>query len=471
MLNKDIKPDHGSFRDPSSRVYKLNNGERIIRGLNEEALNNFRKLSNENFYKDFVENGHVIKSKEISLELKDSTITKWNGYIEHEKIKLISYPYEWTFSMLKDAALLHLKLLEISLNNGWIIKDSSPYNIQFIGSKPIFIDTPSFKPWDKGEPWSAYRQFTSNFLIPLMLKAYLDINYLNLIRSSLDGIPPTEAIKFFSVKKYFKRGVLSHIFLPSRVEKNILKKERNNAPAKNRNQNFHSKTMVIALVNSMTRLIQSLNLKKINTDWSEYENTHSYKELDFISKKEFIQKNISNKNYIQTIDIGCNSGEFSEILSKFSRQTISIDNDSGAIEKLYKRTSMNVDSNITPLIIDIANASPSQGFFGSERKSFDQRIKPDLILCLALIHHTRITSNIPNEIFISYLKSNNCDVIIEWVDREDEMVKKLMKNKSECYEDYNLNAFTEEIGNHFIIKDSMTLKKGKRKLFYITPKA
>lgn len=473
MSNNSLIADMGSFRDPGNKVYSLENENRIIRGLNKINLENFRKISSEPFYKDFEQNCYVVKSKEVSDEISNlrNLDYRWEGYIEHDKINLITYPYEWSFSMLKDAALLHLNLLEISLNNGWIIKDSSPYNIQFIGSKPIFIDIPSFKPWEHGEPWLAYRQFTSNFLIPLMMKAHLNIDYIKYIRSSLDGIPAIEAVKFFKgISNLFKRGVISHIYLPAKIENQILKKERDDAKAKNRNKNHHSKTMVLALVESMKKLVEKLKLKNISTDWSNYTNTHSYNEIDFIAKKNFIQKNIATKNYQQAIDIGCNTGEFSQILDKFSERTISIDNDFGAVEKLYNKISHNNNSSITPLVIDIANTSPSQGFFGNERKSFDQRIEPSLILCLALIHHTRITSNIPNKVFIEYLKSHNCDVIIEWVDRDDEMVKKLLTNKSESYEDYNIKTFTSEIVENFLIKESISLKGGKRKLFFLSPK-
>ena len=189
--------------------------------------------------------------------------------------------------MLKDAALLHLNLLEISLKNGWIIKDSSPYNIQFIGSKPIFIDIPSFKPWEHEEPWAAYRQFTSNFLIPLMMKAHLNIDYIKYIRSSLDGIPAIEAVKFFKgINNLFKRGVISHIYLPSKIENQILKKERDDAKAKNRNKNYHSKTMVLALVESMKKLVKKLKLKNISTDWSNYNRSI----IDLFNQKDNFEK-------------------------------------------------------------------------------------------------------------------------------------------------------------------------------------
>ncbi len=473
-MENRIKLNDGSFRDPCNRVYELQEPNakniRLIRGLDKKSLDNYRKLSETDFYAAFVQKKMVVISEEITSDkINKDLIEKWDGFIEHNKISFISYPYEWTFSMLKDAALLHLDLLESSLENGWILKDATPYNIQFQDTQPIFIDIPSFEPWIEGEPWNAYRQFCSNFLTPLLIKAHLNIEYINLLRSSLDGIPPTEAIKFFSGFKIFKKGVIPYIYFPAKIENNIIKNERDNAASKNRKPRRHTKIMVISLVQSIKNLIRKIEFKAEHTNWSKYDKTHSYSDNDFNTKKEFIEKHASGKLRNQIWDIGCNTGTFSEICSKYCDQVISIDADFAAIENLYLSEKNKTNSNILPLIIDISNISPSQGFAGKERKGFDKRGKPDLIICLALIHHIRITSNIPNSIFIKYLRSLNSDVIIEFVDRQDEMVKKLLTNKKEKYADYNRDQFIYEIKQYFTIIDRQPLKTNKRELFFITP--
>ena len=234
--------------------------------------------------------------------------------LSHKKISFISYPYEWTFSMLKDAALLHLDILESSLENGWILKDATPYNIQFEGSHPMFIDIPSFEPWSEGEPWNAFRQFCSNFLTPLLIKAHLNIEFTNLMRSSLEGIPPSEAIKFFNGFKIFKKGVIPYIYFPSKIENNILQNERDNAVSRTRKPKRHSKAMVIGLVQSIKKLIKKTESKAGHTDWSKYDKTHSYNDVDFDTKINFVEKHASKKKRNQVWDIGCNTGTFSENL-------------------------------------------------------------------------------------------------------------------------------------------------------------
>jgi len=79
--------------------------------------------------------------------------------LRHERIPFVSYPYEWTFSMLRDAALLQLDLNLAALEEGMILKDSTPYNVQFRGSKPVFVDIGSFERLREGAPWVGYRQF------------------------------------------------------------------------------------------------------------------------------------------------------------------------------------------------------------------------------------------------------------------------------------------------------------------------
>ena len=474
-MGATVNMNSGSFRDPDNRVYEIgsdNNKKRILRGLSHNALTTYNALVEQEFFKKLLNSSEVVKTNlllEDQNEVKKILADGWAAVIEHEPIPFITYPYEWTFSMLKDAALLHLKLIEKSLENGWTMKDATPYNIQWIGSKPIFIDIPSFQPWKVGDPWVGYRQFCSMFLTPLLLKAHLGIDHLPQLRSYLDGIPPTEAIKYFSGIKSLKKGVLSHIVFPAKVEKSIEKKERDDAPAAKRSSGKQSLAMVLGLVQSLTRLVQKLSIKNEHTDWSQYDKTHSYNEIDFELKKDFISKHASSthRNYIW--DIGCNTGTFSRIFSENCKNVISIDGDHNAVEQLYLVEKQDPTSNILPLVMNIGNISPNQGWAGKERLAFDHRIKPDLVLCLALIHHIRLSANIPNYLFLKWLRSLDAEIIIEFVNRNDEMVEKLLTNKKEQYEDYNLDQFIQDTGEYFTIKDRTSLKEGKRELFYLNP--
>src|SRR5690606_22540322 len=97
--------------------------------------------------------------------------------LRHERIPFISYPYEWTFSMLKDAARLHLDLLLAAVPEGIITKDGTAYNLQWRGAQPVFIDSGSCERRREGEPWAGYRQFCQTLLSPLLLQSHLDIGF------------------------------------------------------------------------------------------------------------------------------------------------------------------------------------------------------------------------------------------------------------------------------------------------------
>ena len=481
MRNKmktGLEANTGSFRDPVNRVYEVtpkssNEKIRILRGLNKDALAIYQKLSGEAFFRKALDACHVVQTELLAADDEDARAVMkegWAGALEHDPIPFVTYPYEWTFSMLKDAALLQLHLIEKSLENGWTLKDATPYNIQWIGSRPVFIDVPSFQPWEEGEPWVGYRQFCSMFLTPLMLRAHLGIDHLPILRSYIDGVPPMEAAKYFTGTKRLKNGVLSHIIFPAKVENSIVKRERDNAPARQRTSHKQSKAMVLGLVQSLTRLVHKLSIKIKHTDWSKYDKTHSYPEVDLDAKKAFVLKHAATNQRQYIWDIGCNTGTFSRISSKCCSQVISVDGDHDVVEQIYLAEKMNAGSNILPLVMNLANVSPGQGWAGSERRAFDQRRKPDLVLCLALIHHVRLSANIPNALFLKWLRSLEAGVILEFVNREDEMVVKLLTNKKEQYEDYNLGQFTAEAERFFTIKAQESLKGGKREIFYLTPR-
>jgi SAM-dependent methyltransferase len=472
-----VEPAAGSFRNPSNRVYILsgrqNEKPRILRGVDASTSAEMQALLQSDFFKGFLDKGLVVDTKMLAKNDPLASMVYdagWKSVLEHEPVPFVTYMYEWTFQMLKDAALLHLRLLSKSLENGWTLKDSTPYNIQFIGNRPVFIDLPSFKPLAEGEGWLSYRQFCNMFLTPLLLRAHLGIDHSGLFKANLDGIAPTEAAKYFYGLKRFKKGVLSHILFPAKVEARILRQERDDAEASERVGRKQSKTMVLGLVDSMRRLIRSLKIDLEHTDWSDYDQTHTYNDQEHEAKKAFVEKHAASKVRNQVWDIGCNTGDFSRIAAQGDTYVIALDGDHNAIEKLYFRQKKEKNEKILPIVMNLSNMSPNHGWAGTERMAFDERTKPDLILALALIHHTRMSANIPNDMFIKWLHSTGADVILEFVDRHDEMVVKLLTNKKEKYEDYNLDQFRKDVDHYFQVADEEELKGGKRRILYLSPK-
>lgn len=465
--------DSGSFRDRANRVY--DNGLIIRRGINADVLGHWNALRKADFFKRLAANQDV-----VATETGAAGDDRWAAYLDHERIPFISYPYEWSFGMLKDAALLHLHILEKAIPAGWILKDASAYNVQWRGAQPTFIDIPSFEPYVEGRPWSGYRQFCMMFLYPLMLRAYRGIDYLPFLRSSLEGIDPIAADQILSGFTRFRKGVLGHVYLHSRMQARYRNKDLDEAKSltegagadgpKQQKRGRHSFAMVMGTIDGLRRTVERLEVRDRRTTWGNYDSEHSYAEASFDLKKSFVQKHVEARRRSLAIDFGCNTGTFSRICSKNTDYVIAVDGDEKAIDRLYCQLKSERMENILPLVANLGNISPSQGWRGRERRSFDDRAKPQLILCLALIHHIVITANIPLAEFLDWLRHFDSEVILEWVGPDDDMTKMLLRNRLDQYSELSESNFRSIVDRHFSVEDTASLKGGVRKLLYLRPR-
>ena len=469
-----LTADGGSFRDPSGRVYVFRDraGEqRVVRGLTGAAAADLKRLLAEPFFERMVADGDVAATRFLCPDDPTAAAVTdhgWASAVEHVPVEFLTWPYEWPFSMLKDAALLQLRLLETCVQSGWMLKDATPFNIQWAGTRPLFVDIPSFVPREDGEYWQGYRQFCSLFLIPLMLTAHLGIPHQPLLRSNLEGIPPEEAARYFRGVRRLKRGVPSHVWFPARVEAWMHKRGGAGQPSSRRQQ---STTALLALLADLGRLVNRLAYSRSSPSaWSRYSETHSYGPGDLQRKMAFVGKHTAVARPRLLWDLGANTGVFSRIASRHSDTVVAVDGDHDAADVLYRDTRGGTERNIIPLVMDLANPSPGQGWAGRERAPLNERRSPDMVLCLALIHHLRISANIPVSHFVDWLRSLNATVIIEFIDRDDEMFVKLAANKREDYADYTPGNFQSEVAKRFTIEDRMGLKSGKREMLLLEPR-
>ena len=468
--------DGGSFRDRANRVY--DDGTIIVRGVDELALANWTALRSQEFIGRLIKQGKVV---ETSLFDRHAPIpgAPWAGYLVHQRVPFVTYPYEWSFNMLKDAALLHLDILEQAIPAGWTLKDATAYNVQFIGSRPIFIDVPSFTKRPPGQPWAGYRQFCMMFLYPLMFSAYAGIDYLPFLRGSLEGIEPRTADQVLGAARRFRKGVFGHVHLHARIDERYREKDLDEArkltedagkrPSK-RKQARHSEAMLLGMIQGLRRTICKLKAPGERTAWGSYETGHSYAEASLEAKKDFVNTVVKERRRQLTWDIGCNTGTFSRIAAENSDYVLAMDGDIKAIDQLYERQKDAHDERILPIVINLANVSPAHGWRGVERKSLEQRGNPELILCLALVHHIVISANIPLGEFINWLRDFDCDVVIESVGLQDDMTQMLLRNRVNQYSELEDANFERVIGERFQILRSEPLKGGVRKIFHLTPR-
>ncbi len=471
-----IIADEGSFRDRNNRVYRSDT--RVLRGVSSEALRNWQDISQETFFRDLVAAGKVVVTDDVSssVDAEHATLRTWEGVLAHQLIPFISYPYEWSFGMLKDAALLHLDIIEEAISNGWILKDCSAYNVQWANCKPIFIDIPSFERYAEGDPWRGYRQFCMMFLYPLMLKAYKGIDFGLLLRSNLEGIDPVFAAKLLGGPTRLRKGVFSHVHLHAKMQERAAKRElaearRLTESAKGElSKSFrarHSLAMVLGTIQGLRRTVEKMRSPDEQTTWGNYDTDHSYSDASLEAKKRFVVKHASAAQREMVWDIGCNTGTFSRLCEPYAENVISIDGDAKSIDRLYHHERAREKSKLLPLIVNLSNVSPNQGWRGAERKALEKRGRPQLVLCLALIHHMVIAANIPMDEFVSWLHELGGDLIIEFVSATDDMSRMLLRNRVDQYQNYTVERFEELVAQKFTIVDSEELKGGHRKIYFL----
>lgn len=463
-----IQFESGSFRDRNGRVYY--HGDQVYRTISSEALEDWKLLSNALFFSRAMNEVKIIPTELAPDQNKSASIENCAAVLKHEPISFVSYPYEWCFSMLKDAALLQLELLSAALKEGFILKDSSPYNIQWKGTNPVFIDVLSFTKLDAGQTWTGYRQFCELFLYPLLLQSYKDIPFHSLLRGNLDGIPPDVCNKMFGLRDRFRPGVFKHVYLHSKLQ-NSYGSTNQNIQHQLKNAGF-AKELIEANIKGLEKIVENLTWKRNKSEWSHYSAGEvSYNDADRTEKQTFVRTCVLSHQWGLAWDFGCNTGDYSRIAAENSEHVVAFDADQLAIETLYKQLKSEKDQKILPLVMNLTDASPNLGWRGNERKDLLRRGSPDLILCLALIHHIVIHANVPLDEFIEWLAALKASLIIEFIGKEDPMVKRLLQNKSDQYYDYDQRRFESGLLRYFHITDSKVLGSGTRTLYFGMPKS
>ena len=462
----------GSFRDRDSRV--VVSDDAIYRALSPEGAEDWEAFSGSPLLEQLTAAGKVIGTREVdpsvlgeSQDLLPTGITK---VLEHDRVPFVSYPYEWTFSMLQDAAKLQLELGAAAIDSGLGLKDATPYNVQFIGSQPTFIDIGSFEKITEGEPWIAYRQFCMLYLYPLLFQAHKDIPFHPWMRGSIDGIQPIDAIKVFSLRDRLRRGVFLHTSLHARLDRRANKSGPGSAEENKTNRQVKP-GQIKAQLESMNRLVSKLKWKAGETSWSGYRQSNTYSDEDDRRKQAFVGEVAAQLKPGLTWDMGCNDGAYSRIAAESSERVVAFDFDHATVEALYRSLREEGNTKILPLVSNLADPSPALGWRGLERKTLADRGAPDLMLALALIHHVSISANIPIADFLQWARDLETTLLVEFPKRTDPMVRALLANKHEgANPDYEEGNFERELEKRFEVERREELPSGDRILYLARPR-
>ncbi len=444
-----------SFRDPSGFLFRRDGS--LYRQVNAIYKEDYDHLAGSGLYESLVDSGLLVSHEEVSL----SYATGEGAYkiLKPDVIPFVSYPYEWCFSQLKDAALATLEIQRRALDFGMTLKDSSAYNMQFKQGRPVLVDTLSFERYREGEPWVAYRQFCQHFLAPLALMSFTDIRLSQLLRVYIDGIPLDLASSLLPFSTRLRFSLLTHIHLHARSQRHFADKTVN---ARGRQM---SRLGFLGLVDNLESAVKKLNWRPKGTAWAEYYEDTNYSERALQHKKQLVEGFLDEIGPDTVWDVGANMGLFSRLASDRGIRTISFDIDPAAVERNYLECVEKGEANILPLLLDLTNPSPSIGWENRERMSILERAPADTVLALAFIHHLAISNNLPLQRIAALLGRICHSLIIEFIPKDDSQVQRLLSSREDIFPDYTREVFESTFAEYFTMRGRAGIADTRRTLY------
>ena len=446
-----------SFRDPSGFMYE--SGGQYYRVVTDKYRQTYDQFIASGFSKHLIKSGKMIPFTEVDHDEQWDDGGNVYKTLHPEQLQHISYPYEWCFSQLKDAALLTLDIQLEALEHGMSLKDASAYNIQFHQGRPVFIDTLSFENYEEGKPWVAYRQFCQHFLAPLVLASYVDVMSLKLSRIFIDGVPLDYAVSQLPWKAKIRPAIFAHLVLHARAQSS-------HSDDQVRKERKIGKNAIMGIIDNLKSLVVSLQWKHTDTEWGNYYDDTNYSDDAAQKKCLIIDGFIEDFTPASVWDMGGNTGEYSRIASAQGIPTVSFDVDYVAIERSYKQTVANEEKLISQFVIDLTNPSCGTGWNNSERDALFQRATAEMVMALALIHHLCISNNLPLEhvadFFHGYTRKY---LVIEFVPKSDSQVKRLLSTREDIFDAYTKKQFEQVFSTRFNLTRTVPVPGTERTLY------
>jgi SAM-dependent methyltransferase len=451
----DITPQYFSFRDNAARVVERNGI--YYRYIFQEYKNEYDHLISSGLYTKLLENNLLISHAEVT---RDNELPQVYKVIKPEQISFLSYPFEWSYSQWRKVVLSYIEINLIALNYGMILKDATPYNFYLNKGNGVLLDTTSFTFFQQPNYWTSYRQFCEEMLGPFSLMHYNGHKWGRLTQASHNGLSLAFISRNLPYKSWLNLTCLIHLHLHSKSY---------NKPV-NYEQEEH-------LGLNIEKLNELLSMLKITiTKWDkcyQYKNHWlTYYEKDIETEEYLLDKEITIKELIKycnpksVLDLGANTGKFSEIATQFADSVIALEFDERCVDEIENRISENKNSNLNTLLGDLSETSPDFGLNGKEHKSIFKRAKSDLVLSLALVHHLALPKMIPFELISKLLyEFSNCFVIIEFIEKSDRKVKQLLKENPRYYP--TKTEFENIIISDFTIINQKTLSKSVRTIYLL----
>lgn len=443
-------PVPSSFRDPAGCVI-CDDGV-IKRLITDRGQADYELYVSSGLHRSLACRGMVLEHEEEPGEAFGPGICK---AIRPEQLEFISYPYEWSFHQLKDAALLTLDVQDTALSHGMSLKDASAFNVQFRGVTPVFIDSLSFER-DLGGPWIAYEQFCRHFLGPLLLMSYHSPALNRFTMTDLAGLPLNIVGRLLPARSYLNVDALIHVHLHA-----VMQRSRKGATSMRR----ESKNVKRTLVRSLRTAIERLRLRERDSTWSCYypEQAHYTPEAQEF-KARAIRNIVSRIRPALVCDFGANTGRYSNEALCSGAYCLALDLDPICVDRIYLDAKKAGRRRLLPLVMDVLNTSPGLGFDLQERPSFLDRARPDLVMLLALLHHLRISGQVPLIRMAAFLARLSESLLVEFVPKSDPMVARLLAGRHDTFDDWTFDGLSEAFGRYFRMEHATRISGTDRSL-------
>jgi hypothetical protein len=454
----------GSFRDPHGYVFRRDGV--LYRHVDASAAEDFGVFESSGLRAALHDAGLLIPHEEDPALAAERSAAR---VLRPEVVPFVSYPYEWSFSQLRDAALLTLRLQSTAMDHGMSLRDASAYNVQFHRGRPVLIDSLSFERLPEGRPWVAYRQFCQHFLAPLALMSYRDARLALLLRDHLDGVPLDLAASLLPRRAQARAPLQLHLFLHAKSQRRHAgdgaraDPEASAAPRRGLGlQAFRG------LLDSLRKGVEGLGPPEAVGAWADYESeaTH-YAETARRRKEEVVAGWIERTAPTSVWDLGANVGRFSRMGSTRGIATVAFDLDAAAVDRNYAAARAEGDEHLLPLVMDLTNPSPGLGWDGRERASLAERGPADLALGLALVHHLAIGNNVPLPMVMRTFAGLARRAVVEFVPKDDEKVRTLLATREDVFPGYTAEGFEAAAGDIFEVEAREPLPDSGRVLYLL----
>lgn len=457
----DVLADGGSFRDPGGRIFSAQ--KRILRAVMERSSAAYEATRDSGLLGRLSERGLLLDSKEIDASSLGQLSPAPAYLLEHPRIPFISYPYEWSFSLHRQAALHHLDVHLAALEDGFTLSDSTAYNVQFRGTRPVFIDHLSLIPYRDGDVWMGHRQFCMQFLNPLIFWAVLGVQPNHWFRGSLEGIAPEDLSPLLSWRDNLSWTIMTHVTAQAALQTRSMRKGTDAGKPSERKL---PKTALIGMLQGLRSYINKLKLPGKTTVWGDYAEHTSYAGDEQAAKHAFVADMVKTARPELLLDLGCNTGDYSlTAVESGAKSVVGFDFDPEALERAYDRFSK-TNAAVLPLWLDAANPSPSQGWAQAERKGMEQRASADALVALAFIHHIAIGRNVPLDMAVGWIMSMAPTGVIEFPPKSDPMVQRLLAQREDIFPDYHEEAFLHHVQARGRVRAQKHLSEGGRLLVW-----